>query len=124
MKSRRTERINSLLQEVISEVIHREIKNPHLPDFISITRVETSKDLQHAKVFISVIGAKENRDQALSILQSSSGFIARQASKKIILRYFPALNFVWDDTLDKQMHIHNILENINEERASRVENEQ
>jgi len=123
MQTRRIERVNSLLREVITEVIQREVKNPHLPEFISISHVEVSKDLQHAKVFISVIGEETLREKALKVLQSSKGFISSRASKKVSLRYFPELLFLLDDSVDKQMKIHDLLTDIEEERQRRVENE-
>lgn len=117
--SRRVDRLNSLLKEVISDVIRKEVRNPHLPELITVTAVEITKDLTHAKVFVSVIGDEEKRAQALAALQSASGFISVQASKLVVMRYFPALQFVIDDSLDKHMRIETILSEIEKERAMR-----
>ncbi len=56
MAVKRTDRLNSLLKEVISEVIRREVRNPHVNELVTVTRVQISKDLHYAKVYISVIG--------------------------------------------------------------------
>ena len=119
MQTRRIQRVNSLLREVIAEVIQRELKNPNLPSFVSISRVEVSRDLQHAKIFVSVIGEDAIKAKAVRILKSSAGFIASSASKKVRLRYFPELVFILDDTVDKQMKINDLISSIEEERNGR-----
>ncbi|MCE5316426.1 MAG: 30S ribosome-binding factor RbfA [Parachlamydia sp.] len=115
----RVDRLNSLLKEVISEVIQRDVRNPHLGKFITVTRVGISKDLHHAKVFISVIGTDQEREESIKALQSAAGFIAVNASKKVVLRYFPELVFKLDDSVDKHMRIETLLGEIAAERESR-----
>lgn len=108
----RIDRINSLLKEVIAEVIRKRVRNPKINQFLTVTRVETTKDLKHAKVFISLIGDEEEKAQTLKALKSAAGFIGVNAAKQVTLRFFPTLSFVIDDTVEKQMHIHNILEEL------------
>lgn len=115
--NRRIERVNSLLKEVISEVIRRDVKNPHVPELITVTSVAATKDLRLAKVYISVIG--ENREKAIEVLNQSAGFIAVSSSKKTNFRYFPELTFYLDDSVDKQMKIESALSKIHEEEKSR-----
>jgi len=117
--SRRTERVNSLLKEVISEVINKDLKNPHLPEFITITEVEVTRDLKYAKVLITVIGQEDASKQAIEILQSSSGFIAKTASRKVVLRYFPQLRFAIDNSLDKHILIDELVQEVQKEREER-----
>ncbi|MFC2049048.1 30S ribosome-binding factor RbfA [Chlamydiota bacterium] len=117
--SRRTERINSLLKQVISDVIRSEVKNPHLPPLVTITHVDITADLRHAKVYVSVIGEEATKKEALLTLQSAAGFIAVNASKEVRMRYFPALTFVLDDSVDKQMKIETVIKKIERERESR-----
>ena len=119
--SRRVERLNSLLKQVISDVIHRQVKNPHLPKFVTVTHVDITKDLRHAKVFVSVIGDEKTKQEAMLTLQSAAGFIAVHASKEIKIRYFPELTFILDDTVDKQIRIEEIIHKIAGERSSRGE---
>lgn len=115
----RTDRLNSLLKEVISEVIQRDVRNPHVNQLISITRVDITKDLHHAKVYISVIGTPEQKAETLQALQSAAGFIAVNASKKVTMRYFPELNFKLDDSVDKHMRIDSLLNELSAEREAR-----
>ena len=119
MDNKRTKRLNSLLQEVITDVIKKEVRNPLVSPLFSITEVDISKDLQHAKVYISVIGTPEEKQQTIKALQSAAGFISILASKQITIRFFPSLIFKLDTSVDKQMKIDSILKDIQEEKESR-----
>ena len=117
--TRRTDRLNSLLREVISEVIRKQVKNPYVGELSTVTRVDITRDLRYAKVYISVMGNEITRRDTLAALNQSAGFIAVAASKKVVLRHFPELKFCLDDTADKQLRIEELLKEINEERETR-----
>ncbi len=119
MKPNRLNRINSLLKEVISEVIQRDVQNPHVNTFVSVTRVETSADLHHAKVYISLIGSLEEKEKIVVALQTAAGFVAVNAAHKVKLRYFPNLIFKLDTAIEEHMKIQKILSDIEKERGSR-----
>ncbi len=119
MVKNRVARLNSLLKEVISEVIHRDVRNPHVNKFVSVTNVDITSDLQHAKVMISVIGTPKEKEETILALQSAAGFIAIQSSKKVVMRYFPELTFKLDTTVDQHMRIESLLGKIKEEQKSR-----
>ena len=120
MAIKRTDRLNSLLKEVISEVIRREVRNPHVSGLVTVTRVQISKDLHYAKVFISVIGSEQQKAETIDALNSAAGFIAVNSSQQVTMRYFPALTFKLDDSVDKHMRIEKLLGEVNQERASRL----
>lgn len=117
--TRRIERVNSLLVEVIAEVVMREVKDPRIPGLITITRVETSPDLRQAKVFFSIIGSEKEKKTALQVLQEAAGFISLTASKKVVLRFFPQLTFKIDDTIEKHQRIDDLLKKIDDEKNAR-----
>lgn len=119
MTKQRTPRLNSLLKEVISDVIRNEVRNPHVNEFVTVTRVDITKDLRHAKVYISVIGSKAQKEETVLALQSAAGYVAVLASKQVVMRYFPALTFKVDDSVEKHMHVENMLHKIAEERETR-----
>lgn len=119
MKKNRIERVNSLLKEVIFEVIQKEVRNPHVTMFVTVTRVETSQDLHHAKVYISMIGTEPEKEKVLHALESAAGFIAVTASKKVELRHFPTLTFKIDHAADEHFRIQKILSDLENERLSR-----
>lgn len=119
MAVKRTDRLNSLLKEVISEVIRKEVRNPHVNELMTVTRVQISKDLRHAKVFVSVIGSEQDKFETIEALNSAAGFIAVQSSQKVVMRYFPELVFKLDDSVDKHMRIEELLNQITQEREGR-----
>ncbi len=119
MAKQRTERLNSLLREVISEVIRREIRNPKIPQLMSITRVDITKDLSFAKVFVSFIGDDINTKEALRALQSAAGFISGVCAKKVVMRTFPQLKFVYDDSVQQHLRIEQVLSDISTEEKQR-----
>ena len=121
MPFQRTDRLNSLLKEVISEVIRRDVRNPHVNELVTVTSVRISKDLRYAKVYVSVIGTQEDKSETLIALNSAAGFIAVNSSQKVTMRYFPELTFKLDDSVDKHMRIEKLLGEISEERESRLE---
>lgn len=119
MAVKRTDRLNSLLKEVITEVIKRDVRNPHVAEFVSVTRVEITKDLHYAKVYVSIIGSEQQKAETMDALNSAAGFIAIQSSREVVMRYFPELTFRLDDSVDKHMKIEELLSEINRERESR-----
>ena len=119
MVKNRIARLNSLLKEVLSEVIHKDVRNPQVGKFVSVTSVDITSDLQHAKVYISVIGTAQEKEETIKALQSAAGFIAIQSSKKVVMRYFPALTFKLDTSVEQQMRIDALLGKIKEEQDSR-----
>lgn len=119
MTKQRISRLNSLLKEVISDVIRHAVRNPHVNELVTVTRVDVSRDLHHAKVYISVIGSQAQREETLAALQSAAGFIAVNASKEVVMRYFPALSFKIDDSVEKHMRIEELLGEIAAEKSTR-----
>ncbi|MBS0627626.1 MAG: 30S ribosome-binding factor RbfA [Verrucomicrobia bacterium] len=116
---KRTEKLNSLLKEVISEVIAKEVKDPRLGSLVTVTSVDITKDLHHAKVYVSVIGDAESKKKTLDALQSGAGFIAVNSSKKVVMRFFPSLTFKLDDSADKYAAIDTLLGQIRNEQNNR-----
>jgi ribosome-binding factor A len=115
----RTDRLNSLLKEVISEVIMHDVRNPKMNTLVTVKKVDISKDLHNAKVYISLLGSETEKKQTLRALQSAAGFISVQAAKKVVMRYFPHLTFHLDDTLDDEIRINTLLEKIHDEQNNR-----
>lgn len=119
MAKKRIERLNSLLQEVLSDVIHKDVRDPRVSPFVSITRVEITADLHHAKVYISVIGDAKKKEETMQALQAGAGFIAVTASKKIVIRYFPELHFKLDQSVEEQIRLDQLIDEIHKEQKTR-----
>jgi ribosome-binding factor A len=119
---RRIERINSLLREVIAQVIHRDVHNQNVHHLTSVTSVEVTDDLAHAKVFLSIIGTDAERKQTLEALRGAAGFVGVCSAQQVRLRHFPRLSFYLDEGVDKQMRIEQVLSSIHEEERRRTAN--
>jgi len=109
--SRRTERVNELLRDHISTILARDINDPRIEGIVTITAVETSRDLAHARVWVSVAGGQENARRTLQGLRSASGFLQRSLMN-IGLRRTPELRFVIDDTIARADRINQLLDNV------------
>lgn len=116
MNTKRQNRLNSLLKEILSEIISREIHDPSISPLITVTKVSITKDLKHAKVYISVIGDKKN--DMLEKINSYKRQITNIAFKKVSMRYFPELTFILDTSLDNFFKVDKILKDIQDERNS------
>ena len=108
----RIERINSLMRQVISELLQREMKDPRLSAMVSITEVCTSPDLKYAKVFVSHIGTEEERKETLHILSAASGFLRSELAKRLKLRRVPELSFAWDNSIERGDHILRLIDEV------------
>lgn len=108
--TRRVARLNSLLREVISEVITRQIHHG-LPkhELFSITTVEITSDLSFAKVYFTMLGSSESKEIMKQALNERAPKIQHLAMKKVVMRIFPRLEFFIDRGLEKQLRIHELL---------------
>ncbi len=114
----RIERVNSLIRQEISELLHRQVKDPRLSNFISVTAVATSSDMRHAKVFISHMGSEEEKQETLSTLASASRYFRRELAGRLKLRRMPELSFQWDDSIERGDHLLQLIDQVvpNEDR--------
>lgn len=99
--TRRTERINDLLREELSDLLRRQVKDPRLGGLVTVTEVDVSPDIRHARVFISVMGSEEEREDAFQALEAARPFLRRQLGKRLSMRRTPDLSFHRDDTLER-----------------------
>jgi ribosome-binding factor A len=96
--TQRTDKIDELLRQEIGQALEREVTDPGI-GFVTITKVETSPDLSHARVWVSVIGSEERRREAIAGLRRAMPYIRRGLGAKIRLRRIPQLEVRLDDTL-------------------------
>jgi ribosome-binding factor A len=98
--SHRIERVNTLIRREISELIQHELRDPRLDEFITVTEVDTTPDLKHAKIYISSMSGQQEEQKILGVLNSASGFLRTALANKIRIRYTPELHFVWDNSIE------------------------
>jgi len=100
--SRRSERTSKLIQREISVLLEREVNDPRLSMFISVTEVELSPDLKHAKIFVSTLGNEtNNKEDMLAGFNKASGFLRKELASHLKLKYTPHLSFYYDDSIER-----------------------
>ncbi len=116
--TRRVERVNDLLRDEISTIVHRELKDPRLVGMISITEVEISSDYHYAKVFVSVLGTEEEQASTLTALTAGASFIRRELRNRLkSLRHIPELHFKADHSIERGARISALLNEVAREHA-------
>ena len=113
--SSRSTRLAHQLQQEIATIIHRELKDPRL-GFVTITRVELSKDLRHAKVLFSCLGDPEARERSQETLNHSTGFVYGLMKKRLRLKVIPELLFRYDESIAHSIALSETFERIKDER--------
>jgi len=121
MTGDRMRRINEAMREVLSGAITSELKDPRV-GFVTVTAVETLPDLRRARVFVSVLGNAGERRRSLQALESAHGYLQRRVASELRLKHTPALEFAYDDSLDRGLRIAELLREAGGERSETVEN--
>src|SRR5215218_11235223 len=109
MAGDRMRRINEVLREVVGTAISSDLSDPRI-GFVTVTSVETSPDLRHAKVFVSVLGPEEEREASLQGLRSSHGVIQARIAAETRMKRTPTLTFHYDETIARGVRINQLLE--------------
>lgn len=105
----RTIRISEEMKKEISEIIHNDLKDPRLPQMISVISANVTKDLRYAKVFVSILGNEEEKKNALQGLKSAAGFIRREVGHRMQLRYTPEMLFELDESIEHGAYISKLI---------------
>ena len=112
----RATRVADLLKEEISEMLCKEVKDPHI-GFITITDVDLSKDLKHAQVFYTILGDEQQVEESADALSRVSSFIKKQLGKRLRMRYIPEIIFKYDHSLAYGTKIDHILDSLKETQS-------
>lgn len=110
--TRRTERLNHLIQTEISDLLRKHINDPRLNGLISVTGVEISKDLQNATVSISALGENLNRVEILKGFNSAAGFLRRELAHRLNIRVTPTLSFEFDDSIERGVNLISLIDRV------------
>ena len=107
----RPERVQEALRQEISRVVLKEIKDPRI-GFLTITKVDLTKDLRYAKVYFSVLGGAKEKALALKGLNSAKGYIKGMVADRISLRLVPEISFRIDESIEHTEEIYDLLKKI------------
>ncbi|GAV11976.1 MULTISPECIES: 30S ribosome-binding factor RbfA [Paenibacillus] len=108
MANFRSGRVGEQMKKELSQLIQTEIKDPRI-GFITVTGVDVTNDLSQAKVYLSVMGNEEQKEQSIKALEKASGFLRSEIGKRIRLRHTPELLFKIDSSIEYGSHIEKLL---------------
>lgn len=119
MGSFRVDKMASFIQTVVSEIVRHRLNDPRISPHATVTRVEVSRDLQVAKVFVSVLGSEADGRRTLAALKHAGGHIQRMVAQSLQTRHCPELRLEWDETMRRTVETLEIIERNAAERALR-----
>lgn len=118
MTSHRLDRVNDVVLEVLARAVREEVRDPRVRGLVTLTGVKVSQDLKHARVFVSTLGAEEEREAAVEALNHAAPFLRRIVASRARLRHTPELRFVGDATLETGARVERILADLDPDGKS------
>lgn len=110
-ESRRTQRVEKELRQVIASYLLTGFKEP-LDGIVSVTHVSVSRDLRHAKVYVSTLGDPGQLESNVEVLQTRAADFQRQIAKQVAMKFCPKLQFFSDESVQKAMKVERLLKEI------------
>ena len=118
--SRRISRVASLIQQEVSLMVLHEIKDDRVgAGMVSVTDVDVSGDLQHAKIYVSIYGTDEARAETMAGLKSATGYVRRELGRRVRLRRTPEVVFIEDRALERGDRMLALLNQLSQERQDK-----
>ena len=108
MSYNRIDRISEEVRREVDRIIREDLSDPRVGGTFSVTRAEVTRDLRHAKIYVSVL-EDDKREGMMAALKKAAGFIRRELGHNIIIRYSPELTFVSDENIAYGVHIAKVL---------------
>lgn len=109
--SERAVRLREEIKREVSVIIQRQVKDPRL-GMVSVTDVDLSRDFSYCKIFVSILGDENQREQSLAGLRRATGFIRSELGKRLRVRHVPEISFSYDASLEHGARINAILKEI------------
>ncbi len=109
MPGARMRRVNEAIREVVSSHIAGDLADPRI-GFVTVTAVDTTADLSHARVYVTVLGDEPERGEALAGLESSRGYLQAQLGSELAMKRTPTLEFRYDETTDRGFRVSRLID--------------
>jgi ribosome-binding factor A len=113
---KRVLRVAEALKRELSFIIDRELEDPRI-GMATVTRVDLSEDLRHAKIFVSFLGGDEEKSQGLALLKRARGYLRSSLAGRLDLRVVPELAFVIDESAENYLRIEKLIKEIHDEES-------
>ncbi|HIA49653.1 MAG TPA: 30S ribosome-binding factor RbfA [Acidobacteria bacterium] len=107
----RPDRVADLVRAELSELLARRVNDPGV-GFVTLTRVQMTPDLQHARVYFTTLGNNDQREQSRQALERATPFLRRQIGQRLTLKRTPALTFHFDESIEHQERVEQLLEEL------------
>ena len=108
---KRTDRIAEMIQRKLAQIIPKEVKDPRLAGFVTISAVKVTADLGHAKVYFTVLN--EDKKIVTTILNAAASYLRSALARSITLRTVPQLHFIYDESIEYGQHLSRLIDKVN-----------
>ncbi len=121
-QSPRSRRVGDQIQRELATLIRDQVKDPRVRGSVTVSGVEVTRDMGHAKVFMTVLGADaaESREAA-EALNNAAGFLRRELGRRMVIRSVPQLHFMHDPSFDRGAHLSELIDRVMENERPRDE---
>lgn len=119
MNTKRLKRISEEIKKIVSDLLREGLKDPRISMMTSITEVEVTTDLRYAKIYVSVLGNDEEREATLIGLKNATSYVRKEIGSRLKIRYTPEPVFYLDKSIEKGIHISQILNKIKQKEDNR-----
>jgi ribosome-binding factor A len=113
--SHRPEKVREFIKEQVSEIIQHQLKDPRI-GFVSVTDVEVSGDLRHAKIFVSVLGDEAAKTDTMTGLTSAIRYVRGELGRRLQMRFTPEILFRLDESIERGTRVMSLIREVSEEK--------
>lgn len=114
----REKRLAEEIKKIVSNIIRDELRDPRVSPMTSIVEVDLTRDLRYVNIYVSILGGDEEKEETMEGLTRASGFIRREIGKRIKARYTPEVIFKLDNSIERGIHMYNIITKVNKQKRS------
>lgn len=114
----REKRLAEEIKKIVSNIIGNELRDPRVSPMTSIVEVDLTRDLRYVNIYVSILGDDEEKEETMRGLTRASGFIRREIGKNIKARYTPEVIFKLDNSIERGIHMYNIITKVSEQKKS------
>lgn len=115
MNIKRINRISEEVKKLVSQLLYNGIKDPRINTMTTVTRVEVTRDLSFANIYISVLGDEDAKKNAIEGLTSAKGFIRKEIGRNLDLRHVPEPRFHLDESIEQAIHMSELIKELNQD---------
>lgn len=118
MNIKRANRVGEEIRRIISALLINGLKDPRISTMTSVNKVDVTRDLSYAKIYVSVLGGAEEKKDTIDGLNSAKGFIRKSIGSNLDIRYIPQPIFVLDESIEEGIRMSKLIDDINKEQKN------